>query len=260
MARRATLATPSAMPGEPRPRGSLLPDHANEGLLERAGGANLVEGALRHQLPPVDDADVGDEPLHHLQHVAGEKDGHRASRHQILKHLADARDRHCVDPLERLIEEEQLRPVDERAGQRQLLLHAVAVILDELAALGGELHGLEQLGRSPGRDEPVEPVELPLDAKHLASGEALEEGQAVRDDADSPLHGETVPREVGAQDAGLPAGGAKQPGEHLHGGALPGAVRPQEAVEGPGRDAQVDGGHGGLAVEEAGQSPGLDRQ
>ena len=47
----------------------------------------------------------------------------------------------------------------------------------------------------------------------------------------------------------MPWVGAQQPHRHREGGGLAGAVRPQQAVEGAGRDVQVQPGDGDLGVK-----------
>ena len=61
---------------------------------------------------------------------------------------------HGVDAVQRLVEEEHRRPVDERAGEGQLLAHALRVVDDQLAALVGERAGTRAAPRCGGGPRP----------------------------------------------------------------------------------------------------------
>src|SRR6185437_12699813 len=78
----------------------------------------------------------------------------------------------------------------------------------------------------------------------------------LRHHSDLPLHFDRVRIEVQSQNLDLSARGRKQPGEHLDGGALARAVRPQEAEELSRRDVQRDVVDGNEGTEAARQGPG----
>jgi hypothetical protein len=207
----------------------------------------------------VDDAHVADQALHHLQHVAREEDRQRPPGDEVLQHPPDPAHRHGVDPLEGLVEEEEPRTVDEGAPERQLLAHPVAVVGDDLPRLVGELQRPEQLLGPLGRGGAIEPVELPVDPQLLRSGQPLEEGEAVRHDADERLDLARVARQVPSEHARPARRRREQPGQHPHGGGLAGTVRPEEAVERPLWNGQRQVGHRGFPVEQPRQVPSLDR-
>ena len=63
---------------------------------------------------------------------------------EVAQDGPDALARHRVDRLERLVEHEQPRGVDQRAGQPDLLGHAGRVLHDQGVAVGGQPQRLEQ--------------------------------------------------------------------------------------------------------------------
>jgi hypothetical protein len=150
--------------------------------------------------------------------------------------------------------------VDEGAAEGELLLHAVAVLAHELAGLVRELEHREQLVGPTSRLAAVEPVELAVDPELLRAGEPLEQREAVRHDADVPLHGERIALEVDPEHARAPRGGGEQAREHLDGRALPGAVRPEEPVERTSRHGEREPLHGGAPVEQPREPLRLDRE
>ncbi len=113
-------------------------------------GPDLVERALGHDAPAVDHRHLVAQPLHHVEHVRGEEEGH-AARGQAPQEVAHHAAGDGVDAVERLVEEEHLRAVDEGAGEGQLLAHALRVVHHELAALVGQGEELEELLGAPAR-------------------------------------------------------------------------------------------------------------
>src|SRR5439155_19064074 len=118
-----------------------------EALARSAGasldaGAELLDGALSDELPLVDDGDVAAEALDDLQDVGGEED-RGAARDHALEHRLERAGGDRVHSLERLVEEENARAVDDGGGERELLLHAVGVVGDERFRPVGELHEIE---------------------------------------------------------------------------------------------------------------------
>ena len=103
-----------------------------------------------HQLAAGDDAHVAAQPLDDLQHVRGQEHGGVAAADHAAQQLAQAARRHRVHALERLVQEQQARVVDQGAGQRQLLAHAVRVTGHQLARVRPQLHRLQQVAAAAG--------------------------------------------------------------------------------------------------------------
>jgi len=219
--------------------------------------AELFDRTLRDQLAAVNDADVRTQALDDFEHVRGEEDGD-AARDHALQHRFQSAGGDGVDAFEGLVEEEDARPVDDGGGERELLLHAVGEVGDQLLVLAGEVHEVEQLGCSLVCGHAIQAVHAADEAEVLAGGEAAEQGHALGDDPDLALQLGGVLGQVGAQYADLAAGGCEQAGEHLDGGGLAGAVGAEEAEELARVDGEVDVIDGGEIPEAARERGGLD--
>src|SRR5271168_1453442 len=91
----------------------------------------------------VDDGDVGAEALDDFKDMRGEEDGGASGNHS-LQHLLQRTGGDGVDAFEWLVEEENLRVVNDGRGKSELLLHTVGKIGDELFGLSGEVHEFEE--------------------------------------------------------------------------------------------------------------------
>ena len=108
-----------------------------------SGPAHTI-APLRHH------RDVVAQPLDELHHVAREHD-RRSRRREVLEQGADRARRHRIDRLERLVEEQQPRAVQQRGREHELLAHAVAVVDDERVGRVGEPEQVEELLGAVGR-------------------------------------------------------------------------------------------------------------
>jgi hypothetical protein len=77
--------------------------------------------------------------------------------------------------------------VDDGGGKRELLLHAVGEVGDQLARFVGELHEVEELSGAAQGGFAVEAVHAADEVKILGGSEAAHEGHAFGDDADLAL-------------------------------------------------------------------------
>ena len=100
-----------------------------------------------------------------------------------------------VDALEGLVEEEDPRAVNERGAERELLLHAEAVVGDQRARAGLEIERLEELLRRAVDHRVVEPVHAPHEAQVLRAGEHLEQRHVLGHHANQPSSRERSVRE-----------------------------------------------------------------
>ena len=91
----------------------------------------------------MDDGDVAAEALDDFEHVRGEEDGGAALGH-ALQHGFERAGGDGVDAFEGLVEEEDSGAVDDGGGERELFLHAVGEVGDELFRLVGEVHEVEE--------------------------------------------------------------------------------------------------------------------
>ena len=146
-------------------------------------GAELFERAVGDEVAVVDDGDVGAEALDDFEHVRGEEDGGAAGDH-ALQHGLECACGDGVHAFEGLVEEEDFGAVDDGGGERELFLHAVGEVGDELLFLVGEAHELEEFGGAGCGGGAVEAVHAADEAEVFGGGEPAEEGHAFGDDAD----------------------------------------------------------------------------
>ena len=110
----------------------------------------------------------------------------------------------------RLVEQQDLGPVDQRAGDGQPALHAAGEVLDLGARLLGELDELQQLVAPLADLRAREPEVAAVDVEVVAHGELGVEGVLLRAHADPGPDPRAVGRRVEAEDAQLTA---SSPGE-----------------------------------------------
>ena len=181
-------------------------------------------------------------------------------RGEPAQQVAHHAPRDGVDPVERLVEEEHRGPVDERAGERELLAHALRVVHHQLAALVGEREELEQLLGAPPRLGAREAVHARGEEQVLLAGQALVEGQLLGQDADLPLQREEVAAESRTPSiTASPAVGRRRPGEHRIVVLLPAPFGPEEAEEAAAGHAEGHVVHRRLPAERLRQALDHDR-
>ena len=187
-------------------------------------------------VPPGDDhLDLLGDPLDLLEDVRAEQDGPA-----LLAHAAD--ELHQVEPLagvhavERLVEEEHLRVVDERGRHLDPLPHALGVRLDPAVRRAGHLDELDGPVGGPGR---VGQAVQPGGGEHeLPAGEEAVDRLLLLDQPDPPVDLVVAPD-------GLPAQGdrAGRRGEearhHVDQRGLAGAVGAEQPGD-PGPDRHGD--------------------
>ena len=109
-------------------------------------------------MPAVDEDDVVRHPLRLAHHVRGEEDG----RPSLLELAQEVADEDHVDGIEsrlRLVEDDQLGIVQQRADELDLLLVALRELLDLRVALLAELEALQPAVDALGaRRRPARPL------------------------------------------------------------------------------------------------------
>ena len=105
--------------------------------------------------------------------MRGEKDG-RAARDHPLQHRLQRAGGNGIDTLERLVQKEYLRVVDDRSSQGQLLLHAVGEVGDQLLLFVGKVHKSKQFLAALQGGRLVEAVHAPHKTEVFARGQASE--------------------------------------------------------------------------------------
>ncbi len=125
-------------------------------------GANLIERAVDHDLAAVDQHDEVAQPLRLVHHVRGKQDG-LALPPQTADDLPQHVLIHRVEAREWLIEDHEVRIVEHRHDELELLMHAARQFLDLLAGMLGQIDPLQPFGHA-----------LPK----LAGGHALERSRS----------------------------------------------------------------------------------
>src|SRR3984893_14938151 len=112
----------------------------------------------------MDDGDMTAQALYNFEHVLRKKD-RSAARDHTLQHRFQSSGSDGIDAFERLIEKKYLRSMNYGRRHRQLLLHAVRIVCDQLLRLIGKLHEVEQFRAALRRGFAVESVHAPRKIK-----------------------------------------------------------------------------------------------
>src|SRR5262249_51260051 len=159
-----------------------------------------------------------------------EEDG-GATCGEIAQDVADDPGADGVDALKRLVEEEDLGPVDEGGGERDLFAHADGVINDELVGVALQVEDVEQRGGAAADLVARQVIEAAGELDELTAGEAVIEIELLGEDAHKSLSAERLAPDVHAADEGRACGGAEQADHHLDGGGFTCTVGTEEAEE-----------------------------
>ncbi len=95
----------------------------------------------------VDDGQPIAQPLGLLHEMGGEQDG-LAPAQQLLEAVPDQMSRLRIEPGGGFIQEQQLRVIDQRAGQRKPTLHATGEFADARVTLAGQPGEIEEIGNT----------------------------------------------------------------------------------------------------------------
>ena len=159
----------------------------------------------------------------------------------------------------RLVEEQHLRLVHERGGEVETTLHPAGVRADPAIDRLADVDQHQQFGdplRRRSADEPVEPA---LQVEQFATGLLGIERRLLQGDTDAQAD------HVGPSPTSKPATVAvprrqQQRRQHAHGGALPGAVRAEEAIDLASGNVEIDAVDGDGFAESTGERSGLQRR
>ena len=142
--------------------------------------------AQGHEPPRVDE---GEAPavLGLVEVVRGDEDGHPVGRHLVDQPPeAPARDR--VDPARGLVEEDDPRAVQDRAGEGQALLPAPGQLAGEPVLAALEARHVQRPGLALARGRAPQAVDPAEEAQVLEDGEVVVEAEALAHVADALLH------------------------------------------------------------------------
>jgi hypothetical protein len=171
-----------------------------------------------------------------------------------VQDVADERAGDGIDGLERLVQHQQPWRVQQRARERDLLLHARRVVDDQRAPGVGEREHVEQFPRPLVDHRRIHAAQQTLVRQELGTVEPVEQSHAVRQHAEPPLRLDRIGPDVMSEHPGVSAVRPQQPDRHRQGRGLAGAVRAEQAEERSGRHVEVDAGDRDLVVEPLGES------
>src|SRR5450830_1256011 len=194
----------------------------------------LATRDLRLSLPYdstlVEDHDLAAYPLDVLQTVARENDRPLALD-ELAQPASEHGDRLRIDVRERLVEDEEVRPVNDRHRERQFLLHSAAEVGDPATDRVAKAESIAEIGdprRDGGRFDAIDPRD---ELKELVAAKLVEERQIRRHDADPPLRGGGVDAEPLPEKADLAGARLDDAAQAADERALSGAVRPNQPDE-----------------------------
>jgi hypothetical protein len=202
----------------------------------------------RHQ-----DQDLGGEPLHLVEDVAGHEHGHPGRADQPDE-LDEAGPLPRVHPGHWLVQDQQGRLVDDGPGH----LGPLALTLGEALEAPVGQRGHVDLGDGPlgGRAGVGHPLELGVQPHVRADGEPRVQPVPVGDDPDGPVQ-HRVAQDGPPEQQHLALGGVQQPADGLEGGGLAGPVGPQQPGD-PGPQLERQVGHSDHVPVPLGEPPQLD--
>jgi hypothetical protein len=158
----------------------------------------------------------------------------------------------------RLVEEEDLRAMDERHRQVEATLHAAGVRLDPVVDGGADVDEADHVvhaGLDVGRPEPVEPT---LQIEQFATRLLAIDRRVLQRHPDAKPDVAWLCGHVEAGDRCAAARRREQGAEHLDRGRLAGAVGAEEPVDLTGRHVEVDAVHGIVLTEALAEVSSLD--
>src|SRR5213596_2128072 len=249
--RRSTVESPPALTSSTPGRAEGLEVLRRRGVEERGlnrrgvrAPGEFPHGPANQELPMVQERDV----VAHLLDLAEEMRAHEdraALVFQRLDHIADLGHAARIQPGRGLVEDEQVRLVEERLGDRQALLHPFRKLLDPMVRPFCQLDLFEDGFAAIAeilRRHPAEPARV---GEGLQGRQVAVELRGLDDRTDSSERTRRFPPDIDTEEGGPTAGRRNQVRHDLDGRRLAGSIRAEEAERGAFRDRQVEGLEGG---------------
>src|SRR6188508_1279762 len=205
------------------PRGLLGLDQQLPGALREA-----PEGGRPKELAGVDGDEPTCDPLDLAQEVARDDDGDPEVATDALDELEHLVASGGIEPVRRLVEEEESRIVDERLGQLHALLHAGRVAADLAVSLLVEADVAEDVGRALPRGAAGHAGDAGHVRHELGGRHVGRQAVVLRHVPDTRPDSLTLGRGVEVEDVRLAARGGDKAQEDLDERALAGAVGSDE--------------------------------
>jgi hypothetical protein len=258
--------------GERRPDAAVVLDRRRHGRHagHDAGGAQARRGhdvdrplvargqrgdrALGHHPAAVDDRREVARLLHLVQQMRREQ--HRAAlRHQRAHQPAELENARRVEPVDRLVQDQQLRVAEQAAGDAEPLAHAERVRLHAVVGSRGQPDALQRAG-DPPRGGAVARRGVHLQV--LAPGQVRVEARLLDDRADPGQGLRAARRQVVAEQPQAARARPREAEQQPHERRLAGAVAAEEAERAAARHLQVDRLQRRVGAEALPEALGLD--
>ena len=211
------------------------------------GGRRFVLAGLEPQLferafgdePAVgDDADAVGHALGDFKNVRGHDDG-AAGAHAFAQDAFDLARGAGVEPGQRFVENDQPRLVNERAGQRHFLPHALGETFAAFLRMRRELEPVQKLLRARLGKRRREAPQSGDEFEILSRRELVVDHRLIGNPRHQPLRRNRIGERVDAGDADAAGVGPQQAGDHAQGRGLAGAVRAEQRIKLAGANIQV---------------------
>ena len=220
----------------------LLGDEVEEDFLERRlaadAAAQFGERAFGDEPAVIDDADAFGHAFGHFENVGGHDDGD-ALLDLFEQHLLDLPGGAGIEAGQRFVENDELGIVHERAGEGDLLQHALGEAAAALVRVRGEAEPADQFGGAGLRLARIDLPEAGDEFEILVWGQAVVDHRLVGDPGDDRLGLQRILAGVDAEHRDGAGFGLQQAGDHAEDGGLAGAVGAEQRVELAAFDAQL---------------------
>ena len=211
-----------------------LASELEENLLEPAAARGLVAQILNRpdsaDLSLLDDRDAVAQSLRDFERVRGHHDG-VAAPHVLAEQILENSRRLRIESNHRLVDHDHFRPVDERAGDDELLPHAVAVALDQLVGPLLEIEQRHQLAPAVLDLVAVLAVQSSDEAQEFRAGELLVDERPVGNESEFRFCGERILGEIDSREVNGARGRLEDSRDHAKRRRLARAVGAQESEQ-----------------------------
>ena len=229
--------------------------HAERHLLAAGRCLDLDHTAVEYLARPRDHANPVAQALGVLDEVCREEDGRPLSR-SLQNDLLEEVDIEGVEAAERLVEDQELRPVKHGGKELDLLLHALGQRLDGVIRPVDQLHALEPTLRLAARRVSAHSLEHAEEGQVFGHSHLLVQSTFLGQVAD-PLADRVVHR--GSEQLDLAAVRSDDVEHDPDGGCLPGPVGSEQSVDRTSRHVEIQLVDGRLCAERLAHTLESDR-
>ena len=188
----------------------------------------------------VDDGDALRQVVGLFEVVCRQQDGQPVLARKLRDLAPHVRARLRIKPGCRLVEEENLRLMDQAHRHVELALHATRERACDALVRFGEIEALQQPGDAPPQLATGEAIQLPLQPQVLGRRRLEVHRRLLPDDADQAAHTVWLAHDIAPHDAGASGVGPRKRGQNLDNGGFASAVRPQQREDRARFDTEAD--------------------